>query len=38
MKGFTAVCLINCSIVAAVGIACWATGSGLPLFGLSLRL
>lgn len=28
------VALVNCSIALAIGVACYATGSGLPLFAL----
>ena len=34
MTGYGAVTAVNVSICAAIGIACYATGSGLPLFAL----
>lgn len=34
MNAYTAVCIINTSIALSVGVACYATGSGIPLLGL----
>lgn len=34
MNAYTAVCIINVAMIAAIGVGCYATGSGLPLFAL----
>lgn len=34
MNAYTTVCIVNVSIALAIGVACYATGSGLPLFAL----
>lgn len=38
MNAYTAVAAINVALIALIGIACWVTGSALPLFALAFLM